>query len=148
MNKLVIIFLILSIRCSFQNVPSEEELKLTIEEFNQAYKIGDVERLSSMITQNYMHTNASWKSFGKETWLGYMNDRYTKISEGTLIIESYEMDELSIEMHNDAAIVTALISSSGIEDSTRFSKKFRVSNFWVYDGNRWLRAGFHDTPIE
>ncbi|WP_425389495.1 nuclear transport factor 2 family protein [Ekhidna sp.] len=148
MNKLVIIFLILSIGCSNQNVPLEEELKLTLEEFNQAYKAGDVEKLSSMIAENYVHTNSSWKSFDKETWLGYMNNRSTKINEGALIVESYEMDELSIEMHKDVAITTARISTVGVDNGEQFDKKFRVSNVWIYDGSRWLRAGFHDTLIE
>ncbi|WP_424962513.1 nuclear transport factor 2 family protein [Ekhidna sp.] len=149
MNKLLAICLILlATSCTTQNVPSEKGLVAAINEFNQVYESGAADKLASMITDNYVHTNAAWKSFGKETWLGYMKKRSNQINNGTLVIESYEMDELWIEMHDDAAIVTARISSSGIEDGVRFDKKFRVSNLWIYDGSRWLRAAFHDTIIE
>ncbi|MEQ6168522.1 nuclear transport factor 2 family protein [Ekhidna sp. MALMAid0563] len=149
MNKLVAICLILvTTSCTKENVPSEKNLVAAIVEFNQAYKSGNVDRLTGMITNNYVHTNASWKSFGKETWLGYMEDRSKKINNGTLVVESYEMDELSIEMHNDTAIVTAKISTAGSEDGEPFNKNFRVTNIWVFDGSRWLRAGFHDTHIQ
>lgn len=149
MNKLLTIFIVSAfLSCTNQQAPSEESLRTAIDQFNQAYKIGDVEKLSSMITENYVHTNSSWKSFGEEKWLGYMKDRSKKINNGALVVESYEMDELSFEMHDDAAIVTALISTAGIEDGTRFTMQFRVSNVWIYDGSRWLRAGFHDTAIK
>ncbi len=149
MNKLLTIFIASGcLSCAYNEAPSEESLRNAINQFNQAYKIGDVDKLTGMITDNYVHTNSSWKSFGKEKWLGYMKDRSKKINNGALIVESYEMDELSIEMHNDAAIVTAMISTAGIEVGVQFNKKFRVSNFWIFDGSRWLRAGFHDTAIE
>ncbi|SNS42187.1 protein of unknown function [Ekhidna lutea] len=149
MNKLLTIFIVSAfLSCTNQQAPSEESLRTAIDQFNQAYKIGDDEKLSSMITENYVHTNSSWKSFGKEKWIGYMEDRSKKLNNGNLTVESYEMNELSIEMYDDAAIATALISTTGVEDGVQFNKKFRVSNFWIFDGSRWLRAGFHDTPVE
>jgi ketosteroid isomerase-like protein len=149
MNKLLTIFLVsASISCTNQQALSETDLRVAIDQFNEAFEKGDVEMLSALTTENYVHTNGSWKSFGKGTWIEYMEGRSKKISNGTLIIESYEMEELSIEMHNDAAIATTQISTTGVEDGITFNKKFRVSNVWIYDGSRWLRAGFHDTMIE
>ena len=149
MNKLRTIFLMLvAAGCYSPGEPTKDDLTNTIHEFNTAYEEGNVGKLASLITKNYVHTNSSWKSFGKETWLGYMEDRSKKINNGTLVVESYEMDELSIEMHNDTAIVTAKISTAGSEDGEPFNKNFRVTNIWVFDGSRWLRAGFHDTHIQ
>ncbi|WP_370088109.1 nuclear transport factor 2 family protein [Ekhidna sp.] len=128
--------------------PNRDDLYRALDSFNLAFKKGDISQLASMITDNYVHTNGSWKSFSKEKWLGYMKDRSRKINNGSLLIETYEMDELSIEMHDDAAIVTARISTAGIEDNERFNKQFRVSNFWIFDEGRWLRAGFQDTPLQ
>ena len=44
-------------------------LMSTLQEFNTAFQTGDVDKLASMITSDYIHTNGSSKSFGKESWL-------------------------------------------------------------------------------
>lgn len=134
--------------CSISKNDSEASLKGAIDEFNEAYKKGDVSTLERMITSDYTHTNNSWKSFGKEKWLGYMESRAQKIQSGELVIDTYQMDQLEIKVRDNMAFVTARIISKGSENGVAFSKSFRVSNYWVHENDQWIRAGFHDTPIE
>ncbi len=142
------ILLIIAFGCSLKEAAPISELHKAIQTFNEAFVAGDTLVLADMITENYVHTNSSWKSFGKEKWLSYMVSRREKIDSGVLEVRTYEMDEYSIEQYENTAIVTARISSAGTENGIEFDKQFRVTNLWIYDGSRWLRAGFHDTPIQ
>ena len=123
-------------------------LEAQLAEFNEAFRIGDIEKLSSMITPNYVHTNSSWKSFGKEKWLGYMEDRSEKLASGHLTVDHYEMDEVAITYYDASALVTGKITVQGIEAGVPYAKSFRVTNLWVLQKGQWLRAGFHDTLIQ
>ena len=142
------ILLILALGCSKKQEAPIDDLHASIKLFNEAFVAGDTLVLEEMIAENYVHTNSTWKSFGKEQWLSYMSSRRKKIDAGVLEVEAYTMDELAIEPFENTAFVTARITSVGIEGGVAFQKQFRVTNFWVYDGSRWLRAGFHDTLIE
>ena len=141
---LSVVFILFS--CSKQEeIPSLEE---ALNRFNMAFENADVEVLASMIAENYVHTNSSWKSFGKDKWLGYMQKRKERIQNGELKIESYKLEELSIEYHGTTAIVTGKIVSSGVDNGEVFASEIRISNFWVIREGAWKRAGFHDTRIE
>ena len=144
-----VLFLIvglLMISCSIQSV--DRQLEISVNEFNTAFETANVSTLKAMITEDYVHTNSSWKSFGKETWLTYVNERAKKIQDGSLTIHTYFMDEIDIRHHGTAAIVTGRISVDGTENGMHFSKQFRVTQLWILEHERWLRAGFHDTPVQ
>lgn len=143
-----ILVLIIAAGCSKEKEPSVSELRSAIESFNEAYVRGDTSILAQMISDQYVHTNNSWRSFGKDQWLGYMRSRREKLDEGTLVVAAYEMDEYAVEQFGNSAIVTARISSKGTENGAPFDKSFRVTNVWVYNQGVWKRAAFHDTPIQ
>lgn len=142
-----LLVLFLTFGCVEKKTASLEELSNTIERFNEAYIKGDTLTLSNMITENYVHTNSFWKSFGKQKWLTYMRSRREKIDAGVLKVLDYKMDEYAVELFENTALVTARISSRGMENGTNFDKSFRITNLWIYDGRQWQRAGFHDSII-
>lgn len=149
MKVLSTIFILLMLAsCSTANENYREQLAPTVEKFNEAYVQGDTLLLANMITENYVHTNSSWKSFGKEKWLSYMKNRREKLDDGTIEMIAYTMDEYAVEFFEHTAIVTARINNKGIEDGMPYEKSFRVTNLWIYKDGNWKRAAFHDTSIE
>ncbi len=144
---LSIVLLFFAFSCATKESAKIEDLQAAIDQFNKAFSRGNTETLASMLASNYTHTNGSWKSFGKEQWMDYMVSRKAKIDAGKLLVDQYVMDELAIDHQANFAIVTARISTSGIEDNLPFHKKFRVTNIWVFENGKWLRTGFHDTEI-
>lgn len=144
--SLAVIFFILS--CNVEHrLEHRDGLLEAVNNFNEAFKIADVEKLGSLVTENYVHTNSTWKSFGKDQWLGYIESRKAKIEKGELEITSYEMQDLEMVVHGQSALVTGKIVSKGLELGVPFQSVFRVSNYWVYEQGTWKRAGFHDTKI-
>ncbi|MEM9648546.1 MAG: nuclear transport factor 2 family protein, partial [Bacteroidota bacterium] len=96
---------------SGENTPKavKDEQLVALNQFNRAFQNGDVDTLDSMITSNYVHTNGSSKSFGKEAWIGYLKKRSAEIKEGNLEVFQYEMDEMELVFHGNSAIVTGRV---------------------------------------
>lgn len=130
-----------------ENQELSHTLNQAIDDFNSAFEKGDVFTLDQMITEGYLHTNNSWKAFGRDQWLGYMKDRSEKIKTDSLRVTNYQFTERQIQIYMNTAVVTGLVTSEGIEMGQPFSKKFRVSNVWVYENGSWKRGAFHDTWI-
>ena len=126
----------------------KEILFKRVEDFNNAFKLGDVETLESMITEDYVHTNSNSKSIGKAEWVNYLRKRKAALDEGTLKVENYTMDDTEVVIHDDMAIVTGKISFTSIRSGERKDNEIRITNVWVKDGQEWKRAGFHDTRIK
>ena len=130
------------------NLDDKVVLEVKIKEFNEAFKKADIDRLTELIADNYIHTNGNSKPIGKEEWLKYLKGRKANIESGKLVISNYEMEELQITVHKNSAIVTAKVKSSGLRVSEFFVNEYRITNLWIKDGEYWKRAGFHDTKIK
>ena len=126
----------------------KEMLLKRVEEFNNAFKLGDIEKLESMITEDYVHTNSNSKSIGKTEWVNYLKKRKAALDDGTLKVENYIMDDTEVVIHDDMAIVTGKISFTSIRSGERKDNEIRITNVWVKEGQEWKRAGFHDTRIK
>lgn len=126
---------------------SEKELVATIEKFNTAFQEGDVELLSTMITDDYSHTNGTSKMIGKDVWLNYLKKRAKDIEAGKIKVLNYAMDDLDIQMLENTAIVTAKIRVKTQQQDTVVENAYRVTNIWTFENGTWKRAGFHDGKI-
>ena len=126
----------------------KKALSAALKKFNTAFAEGDVAVLSSMITDNYLHTNATSKAIQKEDWLNYLKKRQEAIESGVLETQNYEMDELAITLYDDVALVTARIKTQVKKNDSVSASQYRVTHLWVKENRQWKRAGFHDTRID
>jgi len=126
----------------------QEEVEAAIAAFDRAFRAADVAALDALLTEGYVHINGrSGALLSRAEWLRWVGSRRAALDSGELVIESYEVRQLSIRMYERAAVVTGEVESSGLRDGSPFSSVVRFSNFWVLDGGRWRRAAFHDTPV-
>lgn len=150
-NKLLsLLILCLATSCTMEvSVESDlEELNRTIDEFNKAFETCDISKLDQLTTTDYTHTNSASAAIDKQAWMAYLNKRKDQLASGQLKISKYLFEDRQMSMYEKSAWVTGVVSIDGIMDSTSFSRKIRVSNFWVKDDKQWKRAGFHDTRID
>ncbi len=143
-----LIFLFGSIEMMTAQEKEEKTLLKAIETFNQAFKEGNIEKLQSMITERYQHTNGSSKSIHRDTWLSYLRKRKKEIETGTLVMHTYTMTETEVQMYDDIAIVTAKITTTSTKSGELQENEYRVTNIWVRENNLWKRAAFHDGKIK
>ncbi|TAI49156.1 nuclear transport factor 2 family protein [Flagellimonas allohymeniacidonis] len=157
MNKSTImllgLFLLCVLSCGRNDTKSndqneEEVLLLALQKFNTAFADGDVTTLSSMITDKYLHTNATSKAIQKENWLSYLQKREVEITSGLIETLNYEMDEVALTFYGDAALVTARIKTEVRKNDSISTSQYRVTHLWVKENGQWKRAGFHDTRID
>lgn len=128
--------------------PAEQYLLDVIAQFNTAFRNGDVASLSSMITENYTHTNSTSKAIGKADWLNYMSKREADIVSGNLAVIDYKMDDVEIQYFGKTAIVTGKVVVSTREKEELRINEYRITNVWVNKNGNWKRAGFHDSKIK
>jgi len=122
-------------------------LEETIDAFNQAFAVCEVQKLQQLITDNYKHTNGNNPAISRKQWLNYLNRRKAQIESGQLVVNRYELSEREIEFIGNTALLTGKVTVEGVRDSVSFSREIRISNFWVLQEGQWKRAGFHDTRI-
>ncbi len=149
--SLIKLVFVLSFLCTYQFASSQEKQKDLLEaikEFNSAFKEGNVAKLSSMIAQDYLHTNSASKPIDKEVWVNYLDKRKKEIETKKLIVHTYEMNEVEVRLYDDMAIVSAKIVTSNTKDGKLTDNHYRVTNIWVLEDEKWKRAGFHDGKIK
>lgn len=135
--------------CSTKDVTLANQASLTeaINTFNNAFAKGDIETLTSMIADEYKHTNGTSKAIVAKDWLNYLRKRNKDLQSKDLIVHSYDMDQIEMVLYGAAAIVTGRIQTSSTSKGVLKENKYRVTHVWVYENHRWKRAGFHDGKI-
>lgn len=131
-----------------EKIAEEGLLMEAVNKFNKAFAEGDVAIISSMITEEYLHTNGISKSIGKESWLNYFRKRKQDIDAGKLKVNHYEMDEVEVAIYGESAIVTAKVLVSMEKEGVVTDNEYRVTHLWVKENGIWKRAGFHDGIIK
>lgn len=123
-------------------------LTLALEALGDAFQKADAEALDTLLARDYVHTNGgSGSVLDKPRWLDYIRSRSADLRSGRLRVERYESTEPAICWFHDMAVVSSRIVSAGTRSGTPFESRLQVTQVWIRDGARWLRAAFHDSPI-
>ena len=149
-SQVLLLLIILTSQISTQSNISDEKsiLQEKLDEFNTAFKYCDIDKLTSLTTENYLHTNGSSRPINKAIWLDYLNNRKKEIESGELKISRYEMQDTQIEIYNNIGIITAKIIVESIQSGVNRLNEYRVTNIWIKEDGIWKRAGFHDGEIK
>lgn len=124
------------------------QLNQTIDEFNLAFEKCDIKTLDRLTTDQYVHSNGNNAAITKPAWMAYLKKRKAQLDNRQLEVTRYILSEKEVNLYDQSAIVTGLIEMDGMLDTISFSRKIRVSNFWIKENGQWKRAGFHDTRVE
>ena len=125
-----------------------DAVRTAIDEFAEAYVRADVEALDELLADPYLHVNGSSGTVvGREEWLDWVAGRHDALADGSLVIDSYEVVDLTIRMRRSSANVTGIVRSAGSVDGVPFAREVRFTNVWVLEGEQWKRAMFHDSAL-
>ena len=152
MIRTLILTLMLSLACKAyaQKTSSVIQLEQAISQSFEAFVEPDLDTLSALLTDDYVHINGSSGTvITKQHWLKWLSSRKKQIEARDYSIEEYEISQLTITLyHGKTATVTEQVTSTGNPKEKAFSSKIGFSNTWFFEDEQWLRAAFHDTPIE
>lgn len=153
MNRLKLFSIILLFACmscvsTSPEKPTEESLLVAVETFNRAFSSGQIPTLVTMIADDYRHTNGNSKAIDTQSWLTYLHQRNKDLESKTLIVHDYKMDQIDVVLYEKAALVTGRVTTSVTYKGDHKVNEYRVTHLWVYENERWKRAGFHDGRIK
>jgi ketosteroid isomerase-like protein len=141
---------------------AEADLRATIAELRTASVEGDMEKIAASMTDDYLQTDISGLVQNKETWLkNYFIPLAELIKAGKFRWERYDVNDLQVRIHGDAAVVIGTLDAKGsgarfdverhgwVEDANAsFSGKLHFTRVYIRSSGKWLLAALQNAvPI-
>ncbi len=121
-----------------------EELNKLAEDWASAELRGDTAWLREILTDDFVGVGPRGFMLTKEQWL-------TRHEAGNLKYESFGLDEVEVRPYGDAAVAVCRQTAQGVyeDENGRYDihEQFRATLIFVKQGERWLLAGLHLSPI-
>ncbi|MGH7493561.1 MAG: nuclear transport factor 2 family protein [bacterium] len=131
-----------------ENLRLEQEVGAAVAQFANAFAKADTAVLRSLLTDDYVHTNANGGVLDKTRWLAFAKTRRADLDSGKVRIDTYRNDELRIRIYGNTAVVTGLNTTIGFRDGKEWKMRLRFTNVWVKRDGCWQRVAFHDSASE
>jgi len=85
----------------------EAEVRAAVSAFGQAFLEADVPALGSVLTRNYVHINGrSGSVLNRDEWLRWVESRRAELDSGDLVVSTYRVEDVRVELSRDTAVVT------------------------------------------
>jgi len=120
------------------------DLEKATHRFGEAWAIGDVAVLDSLLSPTYTHADAFGKSFDRSAWLAYARSRSDRAT-------NIRFQDVRIRIIGDVGIVTGAnnLLGAGIRNAAdRTELTIRFTQVWIWQQGRWLREAFQATPVQ
>ena len=119
-----------------------------LSKLSSAFVEADAATLGRLITDDYIHVNgSSGNVVDREQWLSYIASRRRELEDGVLVVDSYEVHDVEVRLHDETAIVVGIVAVSGTRNGQAFDRRIRFTNVWVEQDGAWRRAAFHDSRL-
>lgn len=115
--------------------------------FIEAFQAANADVLAAMLTDDYVHTGPTGIVSNKTEWLNWIGSRRAEIEAGTFSYDTYEIEDLSVRVSGDTAIITGLNKAAGTRSGEPFSFQIQFTNVWIRQSGVWLRTAFHDSRL-
>ena len=119
---------------------AEQEIRRLDGEIGRAIVGRDIAILDALVSSGYTHTNPLGEVFSKEQIAG-------AIQSGTLDVESYDTDDVTVRVFGDAAVVTGLARVKGRLREQDITGQYRYTRTYVKQDERWQVAATQLTGI-
>jgi len=127
---------------------STTEVRNAVSAFGRAFAAADVATLQTLLAQDYVHVNGrSGSVLDRDEWLSWITSRRAELETGQLVIETYSVEDVKVEVYGDVSVVTGVVHSTGQRNGESFDSGIRFTNGWIKSGDAWRRAVFHDSPL-
>jgi len=108
--------------------------------WNQAYKMGDVRALNSLLDDHIVLINDDGSSQSKDEWLKSV--KATNSQEQQVSPES-----LSVHVFGNTAVATGVFRAKGSDGGKAYVRRERFVDTWVNKNGDWVCVATDATPI-
>jgi len=134
----LLVFLCLSMRLVAQDSnPGVEQVRKLEEKWTEAYKERDIDRLSTLLTEDFIITVEDGATYSKA---GYI----THSADPTVRVEVAELSDMRVHVRGGMiAVVTGAYHERGRSKNRPYEYHDRFTDVWVRAGNSWRVISSH-----
>jgi uncharacterized protein (TIGR02246 family) len=137
---------------------AESEIRRVMAEIRSASLAGDTDKVSSLMTNEYLQTDISGHVQDKQTWFKeYFNPLAELIKAGTFRWELYDRKDVQFLIYHDSAVVIGVLEAKGrgakwvpqshtwaADPNANFGGTLRFTHVYVKRKGKWLLAALHN----
>jgi ketosteroid isomerase-like protein len=107
-----------------------------LDDWTNAEQAADTAALATMLTDDFVGVGPLGFMLPKPAWVG-------RHASGDLVYETFDLAEVDVRIHGDAALVTARHDAKGAFQGNPIPEALRASLALVKDGGGWKLATLH-----
>lgn len=130
-HAIALLILALTVSCQTKRDKAEGELLKLEREFASALLSNDANAIGKFLADDWVIVDADGGIIDKARFL-------RAIQSGSLVHEDMELDDMTVRVYEDSAVVTTITLSSGKYMGQEFNTRERATDFFVQRGDRWL----------
>src|SRR5438270_1599757 len=124
MNRLLVMLCAITVSCQMKSNHPQEELLKVERDFAKAVLNNDADTIDKFLTDDWAIVDADGAIIDKARFLG-------AIKSGTLVHEEMELDDMTVRLHGESAVVTTITSTKGKFAGQEFATQERATDFSV-----------------
>jgi|SRR5579862_2477477 len=131
-----IFLLLLILSCPLSGIaqekvdPASQKILALEKEWNTAYKKGDVEKMDSLLADDFIITIEDGRTFSKSGYIALNGN-------STVHVDVSEMSDLKVRMHGNTAVVTGAYREKGTDNGKAYVYNDRFTDVWMDLGGKW-----------
>jgi len=130
-QAIALLILALTVSCQTKRDKAEGELLRLEREFASAVLSNDPNAIGKFLADDWVIVDADGGIIDKARFL-------SAIKSGNLVHEDMELDDMTVRVYGDSAVVTTITLSGGKYMGQEFSTRERATDFFVRRGGQWL----------
>jgi ketosteroid isomerase-like protein len=117
----------------------EERLRQIQQDLSRAWREHDRAVVEGILAQEWSVTQADGSILGRDTVLGSFFD--------SVAFDHNTVDEVSVNLYGDAAVVRGRTSCSGRFNGEAFDVRIRFTDVFIKRNGRWQAVASHASPL-
>lgn len=110
--------------------PASQKILALEKEWNTAYRQGDVDKMNSLLADDFIITIEDGRTFSKSGYIAFNGNSQVHVDVS-------EMSELKVRLHGDAAVVTGAYHEKGTDKGKPYEYHDRLTDVWMDFGGKW-----------
>src|SRR5579862_1358650 len=111
--------------------PASQKILALEKEWNTAYKKGDVEKMDSLLADDFIITIEDGRTFSKSGYIALNGN-------STVRVDVSDMTDLKVRMHgNSIAVVTGAYHEKGTSQNKPYEYHDRFTDVWMMVEGKW-----------
>ena len=116
--------------------PEASQVLALEKKWNDAYRYSDVVKMDELLADDFIITIEDGRTFSKAGYIAYNGNSVVRV-------DTSEMSELKVRIHNGTAVVTGAYYEKGTEAGKPYEYHDRLTDVWTKTQGGWKLIASH-----